>query len=337
MKDIFADMGKIELSILIPVFNVGVYLPELLESLLPNLPVNVEVIFYDDCSQDDSLAIIRKYQQIYPDAFIRVLCGQENKGITQVRQCLLHSTQAEYIWFIDSDDKVESLAVQQIMGILKQYRPDVLLFDYDVFFDNTGKLKSKEHLSIAPANTLLHQKNGNLFHLAIMDGKHYFWNKVFRRQLATKVCRFTIPAYEDIANTPSLLHECQTYFYYPQVLVHYRIWPNSIVQKMSPKQVYGIEAYLTQAFYAETIVGDEKCCAYLLYKAHLYYFRLCRKLAKTAMPEKEKKAILHKAAELFVVKRLSIRTTILLLLRTHLWDKAAKLMLKSALFTLTHK
>ncbi|MCO6521370.1 MAG: glycosyltransferase family 2 protein [Snodgrassella sp.] len=332
-----ADENEVDLSILIPVYNVESYLSELLDTLLPDLPALTEIIFYDDFSSDDSLAVIRKYQQSYPDINIRVLCGQKNLGITRVRQCLLKASYAEYIWFIDSDDRVERQAVEQIRAILNQHHPDVVLFDYDVFVDDTGKVKHHEHLSIAPANTLLHQRSGELYRFAIMDGKHYFWNKVFRRTLVTDKCHFTIPAYEDIANTPTILNQCQTYFYYPHTLVHYRIWPNSIVQKISLKQAYGIEAYLTQAIYADAVVGDRKCCAYLLYKAHLYYFRLCRKLARINLPEKEKEAILLLAKQQYAEKPLSTCATILLLLRTGMWGKAFKLGLKSGLASLSGK
>jgi glycosyltransferase involved in cell wall biosynthesis len=337
IKDSCAGAGRMDLSILIPVFNVESYLSELLDTLLPDLPPLIEVIFYDDFSPDNSLAVIRKYQCSYPEVNIRVLCGQENLGITRVRQCLLQASDAEYIWFIDSDDRVERRAVQQIQAILNQYHPDVVLFDYDVFFDGSGKVKYQEHLSISPANTLLHQKNGELYRLAIMDGKHYFWNKVFRRTLVTDMCHFTIPAYEDIANTPTVLNQCQTYFYYPQILVHYRIWPDSIVQKMSLKQAYGIEAYLTQANYADSVVGDKKCCAYLLYKAHLYYLRLCRKLTKMDLSDEERAAILLLAKQLYARKSLSTCATVSLLVRTGMWSKAAKLMLKSGLARFSDK
>ncbi|WP_239424167.1 glycosyltransferase family 2 protein [Snodgrassella communis] len=337
IQDSYAGLGRMDLSILIPVFNVESYLSELLDTLLPDLPALTEVIFYDDYSPDNSLAVIRQYQQSYPNMNIRVLCGQKNLGITQVRQCLLQASHAEYVWFIDSDDRIERQAVDQIQAILNQYHPDVVLFDYDVFLDDCGKVKYHEHLSIAPANTLLHQRSGELYRFAIMDGKHYFWNKVFRRILVTDVSHFTIPAYEDIANTPTVLNQCQTYFYYPQTLVHYRIWPDSIVQKMSLKQAYGIEAYLIQADYADAVVGDKKCCAYLLYKAHLYYFRLCRKLAKINLPEEEKAAILLLAEQLYARKRLSTCATILLLMRTGMWGKAFKLGLKSGLASLSGK
>ena len=319
------------LSILIPVYNVDIYLPELLQKLSLNLLPNIEIIFYNDASTDNSLSLINDFKLTYPNANIHILCGLENVGLTRARGKLIDASNAEYIWFIDADDIVESSFFDRILSILEQDKPDLVLFNYDVFFDGTGKIKHHEKLSFYPENRLVKTSAQRIYRTSVLDGKHYFWNKFFRRTLVTDSFDFSIPAYEDIANTPIILNQCQTYFYYPQTLVHYRIWPDSIVQKMSLKQVYGIRAYLKQAEYADKVVDDKKCCAYLLYKAHLYYFRLCRKLRKMNLPEMEKADILLLAKELYAQKQLSTCATVSLLVRTGMWDKAAKLILKSGL------
>lgn len=322
--------SQVVLSILIPVFNVEAYLPALLDKLLPNLPDQVEVIFYDDVSPDQSVAIIQQYQQLYSKTHIKLLRGEKNIGITQVRQQLLLASQAAYVWFIDSDDCVEAGAAEQILGIIGKCKPDVILFDYDVFYDDGG-LKYRETLSLAPVNTLLTQKPGQLYCLAIMDGKHYFWNKVFLRKLVIDACQFSIPAYEDIANTPKILNLCQTYYYYSKTLIHYRIWSNSIVQKMSIKQAYGIEAYITQAIYARNVVRSRKCCAYLSYKAYIYYKRLCRKIIKSELPESVKYDFLDLSKKIYGQNPFSLAQIIGSLLLSGMWGKAAKILVYAVL------
>lgn len=150
VKDNYAGTDKVDLSILIPVFNVESYLSGLLDALFPDLTALTEVIFYDDCSPDNSLSVIRKYQQSYPHVNIRILCGKKNLGITQVRQCLLQASHAEYVWFIDSDDLIEPQAVRQIRNILSEYHPDVVLFDYDVFLMVAVKLNTMNIYQLLP-------------------------------------------------------------------------------------------------------------------------------------------------------------------------------------------
>ncbi|PIT62773.1 glycosyltransferase family 2 protein [Snodgrassella alvi] len=326
-----------QLSILIPVYNVAAYLPDLLQDLLPKLPLNTEIIFYDDASPDNSIAIIEEFLLSYPCVQIRILRGSENIGLTRAREQLLRASNANYIWFVDSDDKVDSAVLAEILLILSQNQPDVLVFDYNVFYDGSNELKHHETLSFYPKNTLVHTSGKEIYRTAILDGRHYFWNKIFRRELIIGIVSYDIPAYEDIAYTPVLLSKCQSFYYLAQVVVHYRIRKGSIAQKLGLQQVYGLKAYIQQALYADKVVRDNKSQAYLLYKAHLYYFRLCHKLAKFNLSEKEKVAILLLAKQQYAEKPLSTYATILLLIRTGMWGKAAKLMLKSGLARFSDK
>lgn len=315
------------LSILIPVFNVETYLPGLLDNLLPQLPDQAEIIFYDDVSPDQSVSVIQHYQRIYAHAHIQLIQGKKNLGIARVREKLLLASHADYVWFIDSDDCVEAHAVASILNIIKSCRPDVILFDYDVFFDKDKKVKNRESLSISPVNTLIKQTDGQLYRVAIMDGKHYFWNKVFLRQLAVDGYQFYLPAYEDIANTPAILHLCKTYFYYPETLIHYRIWSDSIVQKLSLGQIYGIEAYTHQAVYARDVLGDKKCSAYLFYKAFIYYRRLCKRVKKSNLSESKKNDIVASANKLYSQNSISPLQLVWSLISNGMFGKAAKFLL----------
>ncbi|WP_239350302.1 glycosyltransferase family 2 protein [Snodgrassella communis] len=326
-----------QLSILIPVYNVAAYLPDLLQDLLPKLPLNAEIIFYDDASPDNSIAIVEEFMLLYPCVQIRILRGNENIGLTKAREQLLLASNANYVWFVDSDDKVNSAVLTEVLLILSQEQPDVLVFDYDVFYDGSNQLKHHETLSFYPKNNLVQTSGKEIYRTAILDGRHYFWNKIFRRELIIGIVSYDIPAYEDIAYTPILLSKCQSFYYLAQVVVHYRIRKDSIAQKLSLQQVYGLNAYIQQALYADKVVGDKKCQAYLLYKAHLYYFRLCRKLARINLPEKEKEAILLLAKQQYAEKPLSTCATILLLMRTGMWCKTFKLGLKSGLARLSGK
>ena len=61
------------LSILVPVYNVSEYLPVLLEKLSSNLPLDTEVVFYNDASTDHSLALLEDFKQTHPEICIRIL------------------------------------------------------------------------------------------------------------------------------------------------------------------------------------------------------------------------------------------------------------------------
>lgn len=114
-----------KLSIIIPVYNVEQYLEQCLNSCLnqdfPN--TDYEIIAINDGSMDGSLAILHRYSSQYPH--IHVL-SQSNKKQGAARNYGLSIAKGEYIWFVDSDDWIESNCLKQIFE--KQSDPDILLF-----------------------------------------------------------------------------------------------------------------------------------------------------------------------------------------------------------------
>lgn len=315
-----------KLSILIPVYNVASYLPSLLQELLPSLSKEIEIIFFDDASPDDSVCIIEKYMALYPDACIRILRGNDNVGLTKARGILLNASQAEYIWYIDSDDKIEGKFLKKIISILCHAKPDVLLFDYDVFFDQSNKIKHRETLTYRPENTLVEMSAVDIYRTAVLDGKHYFWNKIFRRGLIDGVVCFDIPAFEDIAYTPILLSKCENFYYFPEVVVHYRIRKDSIAQKMGKFQLFGIKAYVQQAQYALDVMHDAKSRAYLLYKSAIYYYRTLKKIHLSNLSDQEKNDLVTMSRQFYQDKKISEWIIVSLLMQQGMYSKAVKLL-----------
>lgn len=326
-----------QLSILIPVFNVAAYLPDLLQDLLPNLPIDTEVIFYDDASPDNSIAIIEKFLLSYPFNSVRILRGSKNIGLTRAREQLLQASSANYVWFVDSDDKINASALSEIFRILVKNQPDVIIFDYDVFFDESNQRKHRENLSFSPKDTLVHTSGANIYRTAIIDGRHYFWNKIFNRKLIENSISFDIPAFEDIAYTPVLLSKCQSFYYFSQVVVHYRIRKDSIAQKVSLQQAYGIKAYIEQAQYAEKIINDSKCRAYLLYKACIYYYRINKKISEITISSSHKGELTRLAQLFYAEKNISEVEVVRLLCNQRMYSKALKLFFYAIFFKVKNK
>lgn len=313
------------LSILVPVFNVAKYLPDLLDDLFSKLTLDVEVIFYDDASLDNSVSLIEKCLLNYPEVQVQIIHGRKNIGLTLVREHLLKATKADYVWFIDSDDRVESNYLEEIFLILRKKQPDIMVFDYDVFWDESQQIKHRETLSFYPKNTLVETSTKQIYRTAILDGRHYFWNKIFKRKLIENVVCFNIPAFEDIAYVPILMSKCKSFYYFPQAVIHYRIRKNSIAQKISLQQGYAIEAYIRQAHYAETVLKDKKSRAYLLYKACIYYFRILKKIKKADISSSFKNELEKLSDHLFAKKIISEWDIVCLLTKEKMYFKAIKL------------
>ncbi len=116
----------IDISIIVPVYNVERYLESSLTSLIDQSFTNFEVLCIDDGSTDGSLEILRKFQA--KDKRFKILT-QSNMGAGSARNLGIKSAKGKYILFVDSDDQLESDALQTCYQELVANDLDVLLFD----------------------------------------------------------------------------------------------------------------------------------------------------------------------------------------------------------------
>lgn len=89
-------------SVLIPNYNHASFIGQAIDSVMAQTRQPDEVIILDDCSTDDSLQVIRSYQQRY--SIIKLLSNEENKGAMQTARKLQHLASGDYIAGLSADD-----------------------------------------------------------------------------------------------------------------------------------------------------------------------------------------------------------------------------------------
>lgn len=92
------------ISIVVPVYNVELYLEKCLQSLLAQTYTDFEIILVDDGSTDHSGTICDKYQAM--DSRVHTI-HQSNGGLADARNTGINAASGEYITFVDSDDWVD--------------------------------------------------------------------------------------------------------------------------------------------------------------------------------------------------------------------------------------
>lgn len=115
------------ISIIIPVYNVEIFLEECLQSVMTQSYQNLELILINDGSTDDSGKICDLYKT--KDDRIIVI-HKENEGISTARNIGLNVAKGEYIFFVDSDDFLDKDCVQKFIQKLDQ-KIDVYLCSYN--------------------------------------------------------------------------------------------------------------------------------------------------------------------------------------------------------------
>lgn len=125
-----------KVSVIVPVYNVEEYLRECLDSLCYQTLVDIEIICVNDGSTDASADILKEYEAKEPK--IKVI-AQDNRGLSGARNAGMKHATGEYIYFIDSDDKLVPTALERMYFVSTMRSLDMLLFKLINFDDETGE------------------------------------------------------------------------------------------------------------------------------------------------------------------------------------------------------
>ena len=210
------------LSIVIPVHNAAQTLLKCLSSIWSQgIPEDdYEVICVDDCSTDDSLAVLRQEATLH--ANLRILRNLVNLRAGGARNHGVREARGEYIQFIDSDDYFHPGSLLEAYNYQKAHRLDILVCD-----------SSREHPGTT-SDVLTHRfPNQN-----VMSGRQFMvsnslplapWKYCFNHSLmAENEIWFEEKVNcEDVDWTHKMAFFAQTMQYRPILLVHYALSPDS--------------------------------------------------------------------------------------------------------------
>lgn len=117
-----------KLSIIVPVYNVERYLLRCLDSLYAQdlEEDEYEVIVVNDSSLDGSLAIAENFSREHSN--VKVVT-RPNGGLSAARNTGLEYATGEYVWFVDSDDWIESNCIPELYAFATENALDVLSFN----------------------------------------------------------------------------------------------------------------------------------------------------------------------------------------------------------------
>ena len=166
-------MNNPKVSIIVPVYNVELYLNRCVDSVLSQEFADFECILVNDGSTDNSARICDNYAGL--DSRIKVIHKIKNEGASLARKTGLDISLGEYVLFIDSDDWIEKNMALKLYEKAAKENYDMVICDY--FIENNGIEKSFKQ-NITDFNNEKIIKN-------IISGKikAYMVNKIVRRSV----------------------------------------------------------------------------------------------------------------------------------------------------------
>ncbi len=224
----YNQLAKPKVSVLIPCYNVADYLVQCLDSVSNQTLTDIEIICINDGSTDSTLDIIKQYSE-KDSRFI--IIDKPNEGYGKSMNRGLDVVSGEYVAIVESDDWIESDALELLYNTAKENNADMVKADY-VFVDNaTGRQTKSWSMSLADnlKNRVFCpvEQNVNI----MWTGHPSIWTCLYsKKMLMDNNIRFVESdgaAFQDMGFKVKTFAVAQRFIYIPRVVLYYRKHANN--------------------------------------------------------------------------------------------------------------
>lgn len=223
-----------DLSIIIPIYNVEKYIRPCMESVFgQHLDKDYEVILVNDGTKDNSFYVIDNLIKAHDNI---IVIEQENQGLSAARNTGLTKASGEYVLFLDSDDLLVNDTLSLLLQKAKESAADMIVADFI-------KLTDEQILSFHPkviSNVGVQEKNGWDFFVNDFNPQEcYVWRTLYRRSFLEENHLSFIPGiyFEDVPFTTECYLKAEKCVRFPLLFYVYRQRANSIVSSVNMKKV----------------------------------------------------------------------------------------------------
>ena len=262
-------------SIVIPVYGVEKFIDQCARSLFEQTYGNIQFIFVNDCTKDNSIILLKEIIELYPNRKSQVLIveKEKNEGLSLARKTGMQYVKGEYVMLLDSDDWVETTMVEQMLNAIVAENTDVVYCDYYRNSDTQTPINC-----IELSNTKEYIKN-----MFLLRAPAQTWNKIYRTELFDDV-EFPLKSmHEDLYINLQVMSYAKSVSHLRQNFYHYRNNPDSITHNYPLEQ--SIENLcLMRHFLEEKNMKDVLPCFYsFLNYVKSFAFKRIRPLDKSVM------------------------------------------------------
>lgn len=282
-----------KVSIIIPIFNVELYLYECLLSIIHQTHNDLEIVCIDDGSTDNSGRILDKFVNI--DKRI-IAVHQKNKGVSSTRNKALDIITGDYVMFVDSDDWLDLDVIEKTLRYSMENNLDICSFSY---VSEHGKMHLKRDLFAV--NKVMDEVStkkmarriigpiGKELRLPLrLDSYGTIWGKLYRRSTIEGLFFESlekIGTAEDSLFNMFAYNKAQRTGYYHKCYYHYRSTnTNSITSVFQPRLK---ERWKKQYNIISKSFSDKESQIALQNRIAINLYGLTRTLLSAKSPHKE--------------------------------------------------
>lgn len=211
-------------SVIIPCYNAAGTIVRALDSIVLQNYSDWEVICIDDCSKDNTAAIIRKYSEQHKDAKIRLLSNEKNCGPGVSRNNGIAVAQGEFLCFLDADDYYAKEFFTTINESITETDADVIFYGCNQVIGSNIRHR--------PIESYARRED----YIALVGGS--FCGGVWRKRLWANIEIPAISNAEDIAVIPVLISKASRVNAIPDCLYYYIHSNSSLSGNHKPQVSY---------------------------------------------------------------------------------------------------
>ena len=243
-----------KISVLIPAYNVELYIRECIDSVLNQTMQDFEIICIDDASTDGTRNILEDYQK--KDSRIKVFCHEKNKGQSSGRNDALAHATGDYVYMLDADDRIVPEAFEELYEICSRDNLDVVGFETRNFSDDPSYEKNVRIKTITYRDTEV--MNGRAALVYCMENESFSLSTptfmMKREYLNDKNIRFVEGIlHEDVGYILELIVRANAVRFIHKVYFERRIRSNSTMTKgFTEKNIAGYLKSFYKSFELET-------------------------------------------------------------------------------------
>ena len=226
----------VKISVIMPIYNAFDYLKPAIDGVLNQTLTDIELICVDDGSTDNSLSLLKEYQQ--SDERVRILT-ENNAGPSMARNKGLARARGKYVIFLDADDFYDYTLLEKLYNIAEEHTLDIAVCKFDIYNNRKSSFEDNirsDHGEIFSETEVVSKNDYPDVILSCTTG--YVWNKLFRREfILEKELSFDpdLKVFEDTHFVVTSLSLAEKVGKCSERLIHHRVYSNQFRNKFLRK------------------------------------------------------------------------------------------------------
>lgn len=228
-------MSDYLVSICVPVYGVERFIERCARSLFEQTYRNIEYIFVNDCTKDNSIAVLNMVMEQYPDrkGCVRVVNHEQNRGLAAARNTAVAMATGDFLMHVDSDDYLEINAVEACVAEQAKTNADIVSFGcyreypHKVVVQNPPRFKDANDMCL---QLITKRNKDGVINVGV-------WGRMYRQSLYTAhgiKAEEGINMAEDYQVVAKLAYYAKTVAVIRTPLIHYNLQnQNSYVNSIS--------------------------------------------------------------------------------------------------------